>query len=263
MPTPARILITAIRDNIADLAATWPTLTVLMTTRPRGLGFATPDALEAQAAQARAERRDLTARLIAGGEVGPGDTADPANMRVMDAIIDTTTVLNSAARKLADLIHTVTDAWPRSLNTADAEIDQLLDLVDHRVLELSTSTWDPTHTDQVNATLAAIGRDLARVSSRATELADQRLRTSIDGGCPHCHRETLVAIFNTWTDTVYVDVIRCDRDRATSRYEICICEDPWCFCKQDATSTSRRHSWGRDEWWRLAERITLHRAAAS
>lgn len=263
MPTPTSVLAAAIRDNLADLTATWPTLVTLLTTKPRGLGFATPAALEAQAAQVLAERRDRTARLIAGGAVGAGDTADPANLRVMDAIIDTTTVLTAAARKLAYLIHTVTDSWPSSLATADAEIDQLIDLVDRRVLEFSSTTWDPAHTDQITSTLSTIAQDLARVSSRATEIADQRIRTNIDGGCPHCHRETLIAIFNTWTATGFIDVIRCDRDRATSRYELCVCEDPWCFCKQDATSTNRRHSWGRDEWWRLAERITLHRAAGS
>lgn len=257
-PTEAAIL-DDLQSSIAVLIGEFtttlaPMVINLVDTHQRGLGFITYEGKQLQDQMIRRDREDLAkrqrqARYLGrlpkdGFIVGRGESPAPGNVAGISAEAEIWATLSDLVRRL------VRDQATRGLCTltripTEPTIEDLL-------AGLRSLVWQ-TPTMQL---LETTRRDLEHLRETALALIDGNDRTVLGADCPHCERRTLVVYFKE-------DLIRCDRDPKSGRYEPCVCNDPVCGCKTGRGEF--RHEWHRAKgtkpngWWALADRLNLTR----
>lgn len=230
---------TSISELLSTIANLTPMVESLTSTHQRGLGFLTPEGKEAQGRMHRAEKIAGAQRRKDGYDIGPGESPSPGNIGGLSMAADIHVTLHHCARYLINL------------------------QARHGICTLTTIPTEPTTDDLIAAVraltwqtfamphLEAIRRDLEQLRDDTLRLIDGNDRTVLNADCPHCGLRTLIVHF---TD----DLIRCDRNPRSKRYEPCTCPDPLCDCK--VRPVTFRHEWHRAKGdkvggWHYLERL--------
>jgi hypothetical protein len=268
-------LTTSVGQMLAKLDNLYPFVRALVNSHQEPyVSFLLPEQLDNQNRSYRADRfaRDLAAS--AGHQLPGRESPAPGNLGAIsiDALLHYTlhAVIkamrnNLRARSHHHLITTDTGVYKETCTSyplcrecqgldvtrtpAEPTFDQLLTTA--RLL-----SWQMTTLGALNHVL----RELEDVHTQALDLIDGNARVLLaevyEGVvCPHCQRATLAAFFRD-------DLIRCDRDPDTGKWEPCICHDLFCECKHRPIEF--RHDWirskpGRDKrsWYALSDLLGL------
>lgn len=257
LPVPERVFLhSRIRATAAELEALTALVYELADTTQRHLGFMTAAAKEAQDQQVRKDKRDQKKRTREGAPAGHGETRAPGNLRAIDVNVQIWATVTDILRRLRQ-VHRRRGTVPIH-RAPDPETATVVDLLHH----LAALVGDITETRILNAVL----HDLEHAVELADTLIDGEDRVALHDPCPNCNRQTLVVTFVAPkdADAAAADIARCERDQHTGRFHPCVCPDPLCGCKVDATAF--RHTWHRarpqsssESWHHLATRITFTR----
>lgn len=256
--TPAELLDdtqTAAAELLTTIANLAPLITALTDSRQRGLGFLTYEGKQIQDEMIRKDRDDLAERQRTarnqgllprdGFIVGRGETRAAGNIVAISVEAQLHAGLHHQARRLTTAIAR-TGVCSLTRVPESATTTQL-------VAALRALVWQTTTTDPLDE----LTTDLEHLIDDAHRLIDGNDRTTLGADCPHCGRRTLVVYFAD-------DLIRCDRDPKTGRYEPCTCRESICECK--TRPQAFRHEWHRAKhnkpngWWALADRLNHTRA---
>jgi hypothetical protein len=257
--TPAELLDdeqTAIAEQLTTISNLAPLITALTDSRQRGLGFLTWEGKQIQDAMIRKDREDLDQRIRTaratgrlpkdGFIVGRGESPSPGNIVAISVEATFHFALHDQVRRLLRGLATQ-GVCSLTRIPEDADVPDL-------VAALRALIWQSTDMGH----LQAVHRDLEHLVEEARRLIDGNDRTLLGTECPHCDRRTLVVYFAD-------DLIRCDRDPKTGRYEPCTCNDPTCSCK--TRPQAFRHEWHRTKkphtWQALSDRFNFTREAGT
>lgn len=242
-PTEAALLDdlqTSVSELLSTISNLTPFVELLVDTRQRGLGFMTYEAKEAQSGLHRKERRAAAQRRKDGYVLGPGESPVPGNVAGLSVYADLHATLHHLARHLINAQARVGICTMTRI-PSEPSVDQL-------VAALRELTWQSASM----FALEGVRRDLEVLRDESLRLIDGNDRTVLGADCPHCKNRTLVVYFKD-------ELIRCDRDPKTGRYEPCTCAESICECK--SRPRDFRHEWHLSKgtkpngWEYLAARI--------